>query len=278
MLNRCRSPYLLAALLVLVLWLQASQSPVRAVPGGAMNPTVVASPGSVQAGEDVTVAVRYTCPAQGCTPLQIPGLSIVATLTTTAGTWVAVTQSNSLPAFDGTLSSSPVASAPGRGLGTRVLEIPALGEPTTPGVHTLVATLGTVGLSPSQAITLTYSEESVAGSATVISGPVQVVGPPPVFTLGPPPQPTSQPSILAASPLGTTLTCPSAGQWLLLYWRAPGPAPITVAAGLCPSADRFWVRRDGAWLGYSRDSPTASDPIVLLVNEAVFVHGRSVPA
>lgn len=271
---RFRRPCFLVKLSFLALWAILRPAPLQAVPAGALNPTLLVSPGSVPLGEEVTVTVRYTCPAAGCAPLARPGLLTVATLTTTGGTWVAVSQSNNLVSFDGVLSRTPVASAPGRGLGTGVLEVPASGEPTTPGTHALTAILSTAGLTQPQTLTITYSEESTAGAPLVISGPVPVTAPPPVFTAGPPSQPVTQPAVLAASPTGTTLTCPPAGQWFLLYWRAAGPAALSVVAGLCPNADRLWVRRDGMWFGYSADTPAASDQVLVQVNEAVFVHGR----
>jgi hypothetical protein len=70
------------------------------------------------------------------------------------------------------------------------------------------------------------------------------------------------------------MTCPAAGQWLLLYWGSSDveTAIATSAAG-CPAADRIWVSRGGKWLGFSAGLPAASDSWQTLSGEAHFIHG-----
>jgi CSLREA domain-containing protein len=68
--------------------------------------------------------------------------------------------------------------------------------------------------------------------------------------------------------------CPQTGVWLLLYWAGNDGAAIAAEAGGCPTADFYWVNRQGAWLGFAATAPSASDTWTLLRGEAHFVHGR----
>lgn len=71
-----------------------------------------------------------------------------------------------------------------------------------------------------------------------------------------------------------TLVCPGSGQWLLLYWGSGDTVPIATAAAICANADRYWTNREGRWLGFSKDTPSASDVWNVTWGEAHFVHGR----
>lgn len=77
------------------------------------------------------------------------------------------------------------------------------------------------------------------------------------------------PAIMAARP-----ACPSGGAWSLLYWNGPNDSPIATAASVCATGDRFWVFRNGKWLGYAVAQPGASDSWNVLTGEAHFVRGR----
>lgn len=77
---------------------------------------------------------------------------------------------------------------------------------------------------------------------------------------------------------GAMATCPSAGQWLLLYWGGTEGLPIATAATACPAADIFWVSRQGRWLGFAKTRPEASDTWNVLRGEAHFVHGAGATA
>jgi hypothetical protein len=69
-------------------------------------------------------------------------------------------------------------------------------------------------------------------------------------------------------------SCPSNGIWSLLYWNGPNDTAIVSASPICATGDRFWVFRNGRWLGYSPLFPTASDTWAALSGEAHFVRGR----
>jgi hypothetical protein len=69
----------------------------------------------------------------------------------------------------------------------------------------------------------------------------------------------------------TTSICPESGLWLLLYWGSGMERPIADAAGACPDADRFWVSREGRWLGFTPAVPLASDDWTVTYGEAHFV-------
>jgi predicted secreted protein len=72
---------------------------------------------------------------------------------------------------------------------------------------------------------------------------------------------------------GATASCPSERQWSLVYWDG-GTTAISTAAGACEDADGFWVNRSGRWLGFSKDSPAASDIWQTVLGEAHFAHGK----
>jgi hypothetical protein len=76
-----------------------------------------------------------------------------------------------------------------------------------------------------------------------------------------------------ASPSAAQL-CPAADQWLLLYWGGADSTAIATAASACPNVDRFWVNRQGQWLGYASVAPGASDNWNALAGEAHFARGE----
>lgn len=98
--------------------------------------------------------------------------------------------------------------------------------------------------------------------------------PTPTLTLTPTPTPTARPAQWLDRPpttAGAVQTCPTLGQWLLLYWG--GDTPIATAAAACPNADRFWVSRQGQWFGFAPGAPGASDTWDVVHGEAHFVRG-----
>jgi hypothetical protein len=70
-------------------------------------------------------------------------------------------------------------------------------------------------------------------------------------------------------------SCPASGSWALLYWSGASETPIVSASPICSNGDRFWVFRNGRWLGFSPVFPTESDTWNTLIGEAHFVRGRS---
>lgn len=75
---------------------------------------------------------------------------------------------------------------------------------------------------------------------------------------------------------GAQAACPRTGrEWVFLYWDGEPLTSIDAAASLCPNADRFWVNRDGRWLGYAPDREEVSEHWVILNRgEAHFLRGR----
>lgn len=97
--------------------------------------------------------------------------------------------------------------------------------------------------------------------------------------------PTATPSVIAPTvgtarwvdrpptTTGGTATCPSLGQWLLLYWDGVSTGMATASAA-CTSADFFWSRQGDRWLGFSVQMTGASDTWTQQPGEVAFVHGR----
>jgi hypothetical protein len=77
-------------------------------------------------------------------------------------------------------------------------------------------------------------------------------------------------------PLGanSTRSCPSTGQWFLVYSGGPDGTPISTAAAACQNADVFWASRGGKWFGYAKSSPDASDIWNVGIGEAHFARGQ----
>jgi hypothetical protein len=82
-----------------------------------------------------------------------------------------------------------------------------------------------------------------------------------------------QVGIFTDSPSSTTAVCPTANQWLGVYWQGPN-APAMQAMQACPNADRLWVRRGTTWLGAAPDQSGASDQFDIVTREFAFLHGR----
>lgn len=115
--------------------------------------------------------------------------------------------------------------------------------------------------TPSATVTFTVGGQTALQTAGFVSGGQQSlnlsagVG---VWLSGPP---------SSGQPL-----CPTAGNWLFLYWGGAHATPIAAAIAACPGADRFWTNRQGQWLAFSPGSP-ANDTWDVRAGEGHFVRG-----
>jgi hypothetical protein len=51
--------------------------------------------------------------------------------------------------------------------------------------------------------------------------------------------------------------------------------PMAQASGACPTADRYWTRRNIEWLGYATGVPEFTvDDFRIVTGEAIFMRGR----
>jgi hypothetical protein len=78
----------------------------------------------------------------------------------------------------------------------------------------------------------------------------------------------------ASAAANTSIRCPGAGLWQLLYWGGP-LATAGQAAGACATVDRMWTYQGSRWLGYSAAYLAAGDSWSIRTGEAAFVHGTA---
>jgi hypothetical protein len=76
------------------------------------------------------------------------------------------------------------------------------------------------------------------------------------------------------SPAAVSGECPQAGEWPLYYWRGP-ELQISLATAACPTADRYWARRNADWMAFATGVPEfAVDDFRVVTGEALFIRGK----
>jgi plastocyanin len=147
-----------------------------------------------------------------------------------------------------------------------------------PGTYTYKCTIhpqmtGTITVQGTAAATATTTATTTASPAATTSPGAITAPPPPTATTVAQPG-TGQWVDRPPAASGAAASCPTGGQWLLIYWSGSDNSAIATSAAVCNAADLYWVSREGRWLGFSKNAPAASDTWNVLNGEAHFVHGQ----
>jgi hypothetical protein len=205
------------------------------------GPTLVATVrDALQGGKDVTLQLTVSPPTGTTAPaLQIDFVAL--SIEYQAGALTVLPSPSATPTTGGPLVVNPT-STPSGGSGTGATGSPTGVSGTGTGTNTNSSSTSTTGAGGTSTTPMTLA------TANWLDLP---------------------PAVPAARS-----SCPAGSLWSLLYWNGPNDTAIVSAAPICSTGDRFWVFRNGRWLGYSPLFPTASDTWNTLSGEAHFVRGR----